>query len=107
MRTTKQNILLALFLLALGIGASTMLTPTPRLIGAAADEKPSATPRYTVVETEGTNLVVTDNSTNMLYFYTIDKEEKPGADLKLRGSVDLTQVGKPVIKPKLHHVEKK
>jgi hypothetical protein len=55
--------------------------------------------RYTVVHTEGTNLIVTDNKTHTLYFYTIDPEEKPGADLKLRGSVDLSQVGKKTIVP--------
>jgi hypothetical protein len=54
--------------------------------------------KYTVVETQGHNLLVTDNSTNTLYYYTIDKDEKIGADLHLRGSVDLNQVGKPVIK---------
>jgi hypothetical protein len=36
-----------------------------------------------------------------LYFYTVDRDEPPGADLKLRGSVDLSQVGQPVIKPSL------
>ncbi len=55
-------------------------------------------PRYTVVETQGHNLLVTDNKSNTLYYYTIDKDEKVGADLKLRGSVDLTQVGKDTIK---------
>jgi hypothetical protein len=58
-------------------------------------------PRYTVVHTEGTNLIVTDNKTNTLYFYTIDAEEKPGADLKLRGSADLNQVGQATLVPKL------
>ena len=57
-------------------------------------------PRYSVSETEGHNLIVTDNQSNTLYFYTIDKDEKVGADLKLRGTIDLKQVGKPVIKPK-------
>jgi hypothetical protein len=56
-------------------------------------------PRYTVVETEGHNLIVTDNGTNTLYFYTIDRDAKIGSDLKLRGQVDLKQVGKEVIKP--------
>jgi hypothetical protein len=57
--------------------------------------------RYTVVETQGNNLLVTDNATNMIYYYyAIDKDEKIGADLKLRASVDLTQVGKDVIKIK-------
>lgn len=59
-------------------------------------------PRYTIVETQGHNLLVTDNSTNTVYFYAIDKDEKIGADLKLRASVDLTQVGKDVIKIKKH-----
>jgi hypothetical protein len=58
-------------------------------------------PRYTVVQTEGTNLIVTDNRNNTLYFYTIDQGKEPGADLKLRATVDLTQVGKEVIKPVL------
>ena len=63
-------------------------------------------PRYTVVETEGHNLIVTDNQSNTLYFYTIDKDAKIGSDLKLRGQVDLTQVGKKVIKPANVHLQK-
>jgi hypothetical protein len=63
-------------------------------------------PRYTVVETEGHNLIVTDNQTSTLYFYTIDRDSKIGSDLKLRGSVDLTQVGKEVIKPTKVNIEK-
>jgi hypothetical protein len=31
----------------------------------------------------------------------VDKEEKPGSPLKLRGSLDLKEVGKPVLTPKL------
>ncbi|HYV34139.1 MAG TPA: hypothetical protein VE988_00460, partial [Gemmataceae bacterium] len=54
-------------------------------------------PHYTVVETQGHNLLVTDNKTNKLYFYTIDKDKEIGSDLKLRGSIDLNQVGKPEI----------
>jgi len=55
-------------------------------------------PRYTVIETQGHNLLVTDNRKDMVYFYTIDKDSKVGADLKLRASVDLNQVGSPLIK---------
>jgi hypothetical protein len=55
--------------------------------------------RYSVIETEGHNLIVTDNSNNTLYFYTIDKDKEVGAELKLRGTIDLNQVGQPVIKP--------
>jgi hypothetical protein len=59
----------------------------------------SAFPRYSVIETEGHNLIVTDNQTNTLYFYTIDKDKEIGSELRLRASMDLKQVGKPVIKP--------
>ncbi len=61
---------------------------------------------YSVVETEGHNLIVTDNTTNKLYFYTIDKEKEIGSELRLRGTVDLSEVGKPVIVPKHYRAEK-
>jgi hypothetical protein len=67
--------------------------------------QPGATPaggtRYTIVNTEGTNLLVVDNSTNTVYYYTVDPGKAVGDDLKLRGTIDLTEVGKPVIKPKV------
>ena len=66
-----------------------------------------AGPRYTVVHTEGTNLIVVDNKVNTLYFYTIEAEGKPGDDLILRGSADLTQVGKDKLVPKLINPKKK
>ncbi len=66
----------------------------------------SGGPRYTVVDTEGHNLIVTDNQTNTLYFYTIDKDAKIGSELKLRGQLDLTQVGKKVLKPSNVHLQK-
>jgi hypothetical protein len=56
-------------------------------------------PHYTVVMTEGHNLVVTDNQKNTLYFYTVDKGEPVGSPLHLRGSLDLTQVGGPTLTP--------
>jgi hypothetical protein len=59
-------------------------------------------PHYTVVATEGHNLIVTDNVTNTLSFYTIDEEAEIGSELKLRGTIDLNQVGKPSIKPMDH-----
>jgi hypothetical protein len=70
--------------------------------GIAEDKLPGKSKggaHYTVVETEGHNLIVTDNQTDTLYFYTIDKDAKIGSDLKLRGKVDLKQVGKESIKP--------
>ena len=54
---------------------------------------------YTVVQTDGAHLIVTDNKANTLYFYTIDKDGKIGDDLKLRGRLDLTAVGQPSLKP--------
>ena len=56
--------------------------------------------RYTVIETEATNLLVTDNRSNTLYFYTGDRGASVGAPLKLRGSLDLNKVGQASITPK-------
>ena len=67
---------------------------------AARDAGPTPGPRYSVVETQAHNLIITDNQTNILYFYTIDKDKPIGSEFKLRGSIDLTKVGEPVIKPK-------
>jgi len=60
--------------------------------------KGGTTGRYSVVETQGHNLLVTDNSTNTLYFYTTDKDAPIGSPLKLRASLDLSKVGDPEIK---------
>lgn len=57
-------------------------------------------PRYTVVQTDILSALVVDNSTNTVFFYTVDEGAEPGSDLTLRGSLDLTQVGQPVMKPK-------
>jgi hypothetical protein len=72
----------------------------------AADQAAAATPRYSVIETEATNLIAIDNRTNTLYFYTVDPGMAPGSDLKLRGTLDLNQVGKPVMKPVKAKAEK-
>ncbi len=66
----------------------------------AAPAAPAGGPKYTVVQTEVTNLLVVDNSTNTIYFYTVDEGKEPGSDLNLRGSLDLNDVGKPTLKPK-------
>jgi len=64
------------------------------------EESAGASPtRYTVVSTDGVHLIVTDNQANRLFFYSIDQEAQVGDELKLRGYADLTQVGKPAIKP--------
>jgi hypothetical protein len=71
---------------------------------AAEAQQPSspaaAGAKYSVVDTEGTNLLVVDNSTNTLYFYTVDPGKEVGDDLHLRGSLDLKDVGKSVLRPR-------
>src|SRR5262245_29363521 len=71
-----------------------------RVQGEQQETKTGDDPHYSVVETQGHNLLVIDNATNTLYFYTTDKDAKIGDNLKLRASVDLTQVGKPEIRIK-------
>ena len=77
-----------------------IFTARSRPVRAERDAGATAGPRYSVVETEAHNLIVTDNQTNTLYFYTIDKGKPIGSELKLRGSIDLTKVGAPTLKPK-------
>ena len=55
--------------------------------------------RHTVVATDGAHLIVVDNAADRLYFYAIEKDGKIGDELKLRGTADLSEVGKPSIKP--------
>jgi hypothetical protein len=62
-------------------------------------------PRYTVIETQGFNLLVTDTATNKLYYYATDKEASVGSPMKLRASLDLSQVGRKEIKITPHNLE--
>jgi hypothetical protein len=62
--------------------------------------------RFRVVETDGMSLIVTDNQKHTLFFYTVDQGDKPGADLHLRGTVDLNNVGQATIKPTLLNPKK-
>jgi hypothetical protein len=81
------------------ISATLILTTRDTAQGQGAKGgKGGGAPHYTVIETQGHNLLVTDNATNTVYYYTVDKDEKVGADLKLRASCDLNQVGQEVIK---------
>jgi hypothetical protein len=99
MSTNRLRWLAVAAALTIGVVLGAALT-RPVLTHAQEKEKPaSGGPRYHVVFTEGTNLCVADNQSSKLYFYTIDSGKEPGADLKLRAYVDLTQVGKDVIKP--------
>jgi len=76
-------------------------------VKAGAGAAPVAGPRYSVITSEGHNLIVTDNSTNKLYFYTIEADSKLGEELHLRGHFDLNQVGQKTIKPKSVKLKKK
>ena len=77
------------------------LVLTGRSVPARAEREAAAgaLPRYSVVESEAHNLVVTDYQTGTLYFYAIDKDKEVGSELKLLGTNDLKQVGKPTIRP--------
>jgi hypothetical protein len=62
-------------------------------------------PRYSVIETQGFNLLVTDNGANKLYYYATDKDTPVGSPMKLRASLDLGQVGRQEIKITAHNLE--
>jgi hypothetical protein len=96
-----KNLGVASLLIGLVIGAFLGATLSQPLFGGGKQEAAAGAPRYTVVFTEGTNLGVTDNKLQTLYFYTVDPGAHPGADLKLRGTVDLRQVGQKVLHPRL------
>ncbi len=83
-------------LLAIGLIVGIVLTFSS---DRSAAQKDAPKGSYSVVATDGAHLIVVDNGTNKLYFYTIDKDGKVGDDLKLRGTVNLQDVGKPSIKP--------
>jgi hypothetical protein len=110
---TTQKRILALGCAAL-VGALIVLATTENPIfgqergrrfgpGPAGGAPPA---RYTVVMTEAHNLLVTDNGSNKLYFYTIDKDKPVGSPLKLRAAIDLAQVGEEEIKITPHNLEK-
>lgn len=83
-------------LLAIGLMAGLVLTLSS---DRSAAQKDMGKGSYSVVATDGAHLIVVDNGTSKLYFYTIDKDGKIGDELKLRGTVHLQDVGKPSIKP--------
>jgi hypothetical protein len=95
---TKVSVLAAL-LIGVAIGATVVGTNLLSQPAAAQGEAGAAKGNHTVVGTDGTHLIVTDNKTDTLYFYSIEKDAAIGSDLKLRGKLDLTQVGKDVLSP--------
>jgi hypothetical protein len=93
--------------LALVIAVAVLLAgPREIALGGAKEAGQAGGVHYSVVMTEGHNLLVTDNATNKLYFYTIDKDAPIGSPLKLRASVDLAKVGQEEIRITPHNLEK-
>ena len=85
-------VVLVIALWVFGLRPQTQAQPAAAPAGAGA--------RYTVVDTDATNLIVVDNGSNTLYFYAEDPVQEVGGELRLRGSLDLNEVGKPVLHPK-------
>ena len=95
--------LILIFALAMAVSPSLRQSAFGKTV---EDQKSAGGAHYTVVMTEGHNLLVTDNAANKLYFYTIDKDKPIGSPLKLRASVDLTKVGEEEIHITPHNLEK-
>ncbi|HVK19379.1 MAG TPA: hypothetical protein VM533_20765 [Fimbriiglobus sp.] len=90
----------ALVALGVAIGYFAASTGAQKAIGQPGGAAATTGPKYTVVQTDILSALVVDNSTNTVYFYTTEQNAEPGADLHLRGSLDLNQVGQPTLKPK-------
>jgi hypothetical protein len=100
-----KNRILTVCVVVMAVALIGLLTSAYPVMGRSADDAKVNGAHYTVVMTEGHNLLVTDNATNNLYFYTIDKDKPIGSPLKLRASVDLTKVGEPEINIKAGNLE--
>jgi hypothetical protein len=107
MSKTSPKTVLAICAVALAAAVVVMALTSHPVLGRSNEEaQPPGTPHYSVVMTEGHNLLVTDNATNKLLFYTTDKDAPLGSPLKLRASLDLTKVGQDEIKITPHNLEK-
>jgi hypothetical protein len=103
----SQNGLLVICVVILAVGFIALWSNSNRVLGLAEqDSRMAGGTHYSVVMTEGHNLLVTDNATNKLYFYTIDKDKPIGSPLKLRASIDLTRVGQEEIRINNQNVER-
>jgi hypothetical protein len=94
-KTLGWSMALVVLVIVLGVFG---LQPRTQAEQPAAEAAVSA--RYTVVDTDASNLIVVDNKSNVLYFYTEEPGQEVGKELHLRGSMDLSEVGKPTIQPK-------
>jgi hypothetical protein len=99
-----KNGVVAVVAVLLAVGVLQLTDRSPVQAQIAAGQSVGA--KYTVVETQGHNLLVADNSTNTLYFYTTDKDAPIGSPLKLRASLDLSKVGQTELKIKDHRSQK-
>jgi hypothetical protein len=95
------NVGLGLLAVALVVAVVVMFYSNRTAVGSAANAADAGGARHTIVATDGLHLIVMDNMEDKVYFYAVDKDGKPGDELKLRGSCELKDVGKPVIKPAL------
>jgi hypothetical protein len=96
---TNWKVGVGLLALVLAAGLWLTLSPVGPALGQGGAGGGGGVGRYAVVMTDGTHLVVTDNQANKVFFYAIDQGGKPGDDLKLRGTLNLADVGKPSITP--------
>ncbi len=106
MKLSKSSMFVILALV-LGAGALMANFLQPSQGQAGEGDKAAVGPRYSVIETEGHNLIVTDNKASVVYFYAVDKGMPVGSDLKLRASLDLNKVGQPVLTPKKINIQRK
>lgn len=100
----QSGLVLGLAVAVVGLWA--VLAAAQQRPAPAANAAPAAGPRYTVIESQGHNLLVTDNAANKFYFYTVDRDKPIGTPLKLRASLDLTQVGQPQLNVTEHAVQR-
>src|SRR5262245_50334332 len=105
MNKNQVSMLFVVTVLALVVLGVSRLQSVQAQAGGGGESGAGVAPHYTVVETQGHNLIVTDNHKNELFFYTIDQDKEIGSELKLRGRIDLNHVGKPVLKPFTHKAE--
>jgi hypothetical protein len=106
MKKLGQAGVVVVLVLAIAVGLTLLQGQRQTALAAGEEGKPMGGPHYSVVITEAHNLLVTDNATNKLYFYTTDKDKPIGSPLKLRASIDLTKVGDPEIHITPHNLEK-
>jgi len=100
-----KNPVVATVLVAVALGLIVLAATTSHVSARTDDSKSTGGAHYSVVMTEGHNLLVTDNAANKLFFYTIDKDKPIGSPLKLRASVDLSKVGEEEIRITAHNLE--